>query len=115
MMFFFVMFVTSDIWPSDNDKITKDLVAFANSRGGLLVFGVEDKTGRVEGHKYDRVQAISSMAGNMAENNIVPPLYISSYTEEIEGKTILVVEVPFGNNKPYKTKKLFKFVRLKIL
>lgn len=90
---------------SDNDKITKDLLAFANSRGGLLVFGVEDKSGRVEGLTYDRVQAISSMAGNMAENNIVPPLYISSYTEEIEGKTILVVEVPFGNNKPYKTKK----------
>lgn len=52
---------------SDNEKITKELVAFANSRGGSIVFGVEDKTGRIEGLSYDDVQTISSKVGNMAE------------------------------------------------
>lgn len=52
---------------SDNDKITKELVAFANSRGGSIVFGVEDKTGRIEGLSYDDVQTISSKVGNMTE------------------------------------------------
>lgn len=90
---------------SDNEKITKELVAFANSRGGFIVFGVEDKTGRIEGLTYDDVQTISSKAGNMAENNIIPALYIHSHPEEIDGKTVLVVEVPSGMNKPYKTLK----------
>lgn len=90
---------------SDNDKIAREMVAFANSRGGAIVFGVEDKTGRIAGLTYDEVQALSSKAGNMAENNIVPTLYIHSYPEEIEGKNVLVVEVPAGSNKPYKTLK----------
>ncbi len=90
---------------SDNDKITKELVAFANSRGGSIVFGVEDKTGRIDGLTYEDVQSISSLAANMAENNIVPTLYINSHPEEIDGKTVLVVDVPSGSNKPYKTKK----------
>lgn len=90
---------------SDNEKITKELVAFANSRGGSIVFGVEDKTGRIEGLTYDDVQVISSKVGNMAENNIVPALYIHSHPEEIDGKTILVVDIPSGINKPYKTLK----------
>lgn len=90
---------------SDNDKITKELVAFANSRGGSIVFGVEDKTGRIEGLSYDDVQTISSKVGNMAENNIVPALYIHSHPEEIDGKTVLVVDVPCGMNKLYKTLK----------
>ncbi|MBQ0142321.1 MAG: putative DNA binding domain-containing protein [Prevotellaceae bacterium] len=90
---------------SDNEKITKELVAFANSRGGSIVFGVEDKTGRIEGLKYDDVQAISSKVGNMAENNIIPALYIHSHPEEIDGKTVLVVDIPAGINKPYKTLK----------
>lgn len=90
---------------SDNDKITKEIIAFANSRGGKIVFGVEDKTGRIEGLTRDEVQDISSKAGNMAENNIVPPLYVSSYPEDIEGKTVLVVDIPSGSNKPYKSKK----------
>lgn len=69
------------------------------------MFGVEDKTGRIEGLSYDEVQSLSSQAGNMAENNIVPTLYIHSYPEEIDGKTVLVVEIPAGSNKPYKTLK----------
>ena len=85
---------------SDNDKMAREMVAFANSRGGAIVFGVEDKTGRIEGLSYDEVQSLSSQAGNMAENNIVPTLYIHSYPEEIDGKTVLVVEIPAGSNKP---------------
>ena len=85
---------------SDNDKIAREMVAFANSRGGAIVFGVVDKTGRIEGLSYDEVQTLSSQAGNMTENNIVPTLYNHSYPEEIDGKTILVEEIPSGSSKP---------------
>ncbi|TGX81605.1 ATP-binding protein [Palleniella muris] len=40
---------------SDNDKISKETIAFANSRGGSIVFGIEDKTGSIEGLTYDEV------------------------------------------------------------
>jgi predicted HTH transcriptional regulator len=36
--------------PKDSLKFTKAVVAFANGRGGRIMFGVEDKTGR----HYDR-------------------------------------------------------------
>lgn len=69
------------------------------------MFGIEDKTGSIEGLSYDDVQTISSKVANMAENNIIPALYIHSHPEEIYGKTVLVVDIPCGLNKPYKTLK----------
>jgi predicted HTH transcriptional regulator len=44
--------------PNDSLKFTKTVVAFANGRGGRILFGVEDKTGRLVGIPRDKVAAI---------------------------------------------------------
>ena len=41
--------------PKDSLKFTKTVVAFANGRGGRILFGVEDKTGRLVGIPRDKV------------------------------------------------------------
>ena len=41
--------------PKDSLKCTKTVVAFANGRGGRILFGVEDKTGRLVGIPRDKV------------------------------------------------------------
>lgn len=40
-------------------QIAEELVAFANTRGGFIVFGAEDKTGKMVGLTYEQVQFIS--------------------------------------------------------
>ncbi len=39
-------------------EIAKEMVAFANSKGGVILFGVEDKTGKPVGLSYDQIQII---------------------------------------------------------
>ena len=36
-------------------EIAKEMVAFANSKGGSILFGVEDRTGRLIGLSYDQI------------------------------------------------------------
>lgn len=96
---------------SDNNAIAREIIAFANGKGGTMVFGVEDKTGIIVGLDYSSIQSISSMVGNVANENVVPSLYVTTEAVDIQGKNLLVVEIPQGSNKPYKTLKGEIFVK----
>lgn len=47
-------------------EIAKEMIAFANSKGGVILFGVEDKSGKLVGLSYDEIQVISRELGNAA-------------------------------------------------
>ena len=47
-------------------EIAKEMVAFANTLGGRIFFGVKDKTGELIGLSYDEIQTISRELGNAA-------------------------------------------------
>ena len=68
---------------SKDIAIADEIVAFANSKGGYLIFGIEDKTGNVKGLSYEEIQKISSQVGNTANENIRPTLYVESETVAI--------------------------------
>ncbi|AXV48722.1 divergent AAA domain protein [Prevotella denticola CRIS 18C-A] len=87
---------------SKDIAIADEIVAFANSKGGYLIFGIEDKTGNVKGLSYEEIQKISSQVGNTANENIRPTLYVESETVAIEGKKLLVIHIKEGISKPYK-------------
>ncbi len=87
---------------SKDIAITDEIVALANSKGGYLIFGVEDKTGNIKGLSYEEIQKISSQVGNTANENIRPTLYVESETVAIDGKKLLVIHVKEGISKPYK-------------
>ena len=57
-------------------QIAEDLVAFANSGGGRLLFGVKDKTGEIVGMDYSAIQIISRELGNTANEHVRPTIYI---------------------------------------
>ncbi len=38
-------------------EIAADMIAFANGRGGSILFGVKDKTGEILGLSYDEIQS----------------------------------------------------------
>lgn len=38
-------------------EIAKEMIAFANTKGGVILFGVEDKSGKPVGLSYDRYKS----------------------------------------------------------
>lgn len=88
-------------WTSSK-QIAAELIAFANSKGGELYIGIEDKTGEITGLSYEEIQTISREIGNIANEQIRPALYVQTETLTAEDKQILVVHIDEGRNKPYK-------------
>lgn len=83
-------------------QIAEELVAFANTRGGIIVFGAEDKTGRMVGLTYEQVQYTSRELGNTANEHVRPIIYIEIETVMYKGMAYVIVYVKNGIYKPYK-------------
>lgn len=83
-------------------EVARELIAFANSKGGSILFGVEDKTGRIVGLSYDDLQRVSREIGNAAQEQVRPTIYLDTEVVKADGKHVLVCTVTEGRNKPYK-------------
>ena len=83
-------------------EVAKEMIAFANTKGGVILFGVEDKTGVIKGLSYDEIQQTSRELGNAAQELVKPTIYIETEVVKVEGKHILVCSIEEGRNKPYK-------------
>ena len=84
-------------------EMATEMIAFANGRGGTILFGVKDKTGDILGLSYDEIQNTSRELGNTANEQVRPLIYIQTEVVEIDGKMILVAKIQEGKDKPYKT------------
>ena len=89
--------------------VLRSVCAFANDFGnedsGYIVIGVEEKDGRairpVKGfdiNKFEQIQKELIGYCNLIQPTFFPRLSL----EEIDGKTVLVIWVPAGSNRPYK-------------
>lgn len=58
----------------DKRDLADELVAFANSRGGTLLLGVEDGTRRIEGIPLDQLDAVETWVRNLCNDSIRPAL-----------------------------------------
>ncbi len=79
--------------------LSDELAAFANSMGGLLILGVDDKTRQVEGIPKERLDIVEQWLVNLAETRIEPPLVFRSAHLELpdtagDWQAVIVVEVP---------------------
>jgi predicted HTH transcriptional regulator len=84
---------------STHDKIAREMIAFANTKGGYVLFGIDDdkKIVGVESEK-ETTELVKDAALNYCE----PPLkYLIDY-REIDGKEIVIVNVPESNIKPHR-------------
>jgi len=82
---------------SDSRKIAKTLVAFSNTDGGKLLIGVKDN-GKIAGVRTDEEFFMVQAAADMY---CKPVVNFESKRWVIEGKTVLEVTIPKGNNLPY--------------
>lgn len=83
-------------------EIAKEMIAFANSHGGMILFGVEDKIGKLVGLSYEQIQLASRELGNAAQEQVRPTVYIDTEVVKADGKHYLICNIAEGRNKPYK-------------
>lgn len=87
--------------PAKSEKYMKTVVAFANCSGGRIVFGVENDTWKVIGFTKEEVFRKMDAITNAIYDSCDPKIAPSVGIQEIDGKYIIVVEVPFGMQRPY--------------
>lgn len=87
--------------PDKSIKYMKTVVAFANGKGGQIIFGIDDKTREVVGIPEDKVfqeiDAITNAISDSCEPMIIPDVYL----QNINGKPVIVAEIRSGRQKPY--------------
>ncbi|WP_442587131.1 AlbA family DNA-binding domain-containing protein [Pedobacter sp. AW31-3R] len=83
---------------TNNEKIAKSLVAFANNRGGQLLIGVADD-GSIKGVKSeDEEKYMILKSAHQFCRPAIEPEFEEIY---IESKLVLVVTIPQSNTKPH--------------
>ncbi|MDR0682624.1 MAG: putative DNA binding domain-containing protein [Dysgonamonadaceae bacterium] len=86
----------------NSDKIAAEIIAMANVRGGMIIFGVEDKTGNIFGLDYSEIQRISNRIATIANELVKPPVYLTTEAIAFNNKAVLIVYIEEGIAKPYK-------------
>jgi predicted HTH transcriptional regulator len=98
---------------SDACKIAKTLSAFANTEGGRLLIGVKDN-GRIAGVRSEEEKYMIEAA---AELYCSPTVNYSMQTHQVEGRTILIVQIEESDQKPIYAKdesgKYLAYLRIK--
>ena len=83
--------------PSKVRELTEEVCSFLNASGGYILIGVDDKN-EIVGAEIDNGKR-SAIHGSIGE--ISPMCHYDMYDVDVDGKTVWVVEVPSGQNKPY--------------
>ena len=90
---------------SSPEKIAKEMTAFANTKGGYILFGIDDNRSvyGVESEK-EETELIKDAALNYCE----PPLDIKIEYMDLYGKEIVIVEIQESENKPHRIQDYIK-------
>lgn len=81
---------------SDARKIAKTLSAFANTDGGRLLIGVKDN-GKIAGVRSDEEQYMIEAAAQLYCH---PQIDYDMQTVEVEGRSVLIVQIAESKQKP---------------
>jgi ATP-dependent DNA helicase RecG len=83
--------------PSKVREITEEVCSFANSAGGYVIIGIDDKN-QLLGVTVDNSKR-SAIQGSIGE--VSPALHFEMYPVEVDEKEVWVIDIPSGNHKPY--------------
>ena len=86
----------------NQDKIAAEMIAMSNAKGGMIIFGVDDKTGNAIGLDYSSLQTIGNKVATIANELVKPQVYITTEVISIEQQKLLIVHIDEGIAKPYK-------------
>lgn len=92
----------------DNEDIAKSIVCFANTDGGKIIVGVNDD-GKIVG--VEKIDELVRKIDDVAFNRCEPPITIIQETISVENRTLLIINVPKGDQRPYRTASGFYYIR----
>ncbi len=81
-----------------SESLAREIVAFANSKGGVILLGVEDDasiTGLSDDKNWEQ------WVINISRTNINPSIHLDFEILDIENKLVGLISVPKGKDKPY--------------
>ena len=92
-----VRFAGDDVSGPETDALADELAAIANSRGGAVVFGVEDRTREVVGIPAERLDTVVDFINGVCATSIDPPLkHVTVYHLRLptgDGEDVAVIKV----------------------
>lgn len=87
--------------PDKSGKYMKTIVAFANTQGGKLIVGVDDKTHEIVGVENEILFQLMDGIANAISDSCMPQIIPDIEPQTIDGKTVIIVSVEAGKNRPY--------------
>jgi predicted HTH transcriptional regulator len=84
---------------STSEKIAKEIMAFANTSGGIIIFGVDDNK-QVIGVQSEKEEA--ELFRNAAEEFCEPPVQYEIDYVVFDGKELVIASVPESDQKPHR-------------
>lgn len=96
--------------PIRPDDLAATLVAFANTDGGQVVFGVSEER-RIVG--VEDADALTRQVDNVAAQNCEPPVTVLQEVLQPQAteRSVVVVNVPKGSMRPYRTQRGVYYIR----
>jgi ATP-dependent DNA helicase RecG len=86
--------------PVRPEVVAREMVAFANSSGGVILLGVADN-GMPRG--VNDAEQLEEWIMNIARTSVIPALSVSCEMVEFDGVAVCAVTIPKGTDKPYQT------------
>ena len=87
--------------PDDNRKWLKTVIAFANGKGGQIIFGIDDETHMVVGVDVDNIARTVDRITEIIVKNCTPQIIPDVRIDTMAGKYVIVVDIRPGQNTPY--------------
>ena len=79
------------------EEFAETVVSFSNSRGGVIILGIDDKTNIVGLKKIDYIDRITKILRSQVE----PSPKVRFEERRIDKKRIIILFIEEGENKPY--------------
>lgn len=84
---------------SSHEKIAREIMAFANTKGGVILFGIDDSK-EIVGVESEKGEAELIM--DAANNFCQPAVKIQLHFVNIDQREIVAAEIPESENKPHR-------------
>lgn len=79
--------------PDKSEKYMKTIVAFANTQGGKLIVGVDDKTHEIVGVENEIIFQLMDGIANAVSDSCMPQIIPDIEPQTIDGKTVMLEAV----------------------